>query len=776
MSRNDEIFDLSKRVRRLEHERRHRLHASVPEGNFQKDDFAWNGCIWLFVFLFLVGIMLTFILVPYYRYPLPPPPPAKGLPPPQFVKQMPPKRGRGACAQSGEYYDAQLQMCAPQIHLPMAYDATIMDTRAQACHSFYNNSCGKWIEQHTAEHRTFTFAHHKNQALLKQIIIRNNTPLNDFYQSCLVKNAHEAGIELKHVLNVVTENLRTHADLPSVLGRLARFAYTGPFVLSIERNPLESRLLPMIAFDNLHVEEQIIYVMLNQARSILNYNVLDLQRRVQAIVKVIRTLNEHCPEQNRMESITNYEQYVNTTFKKNVFKFGSLKEWKLKGVHGPVDGWYQFFHAMDGHGLKFNSDQDMWLVGGDAYLKWLLSEGFNAFELFEWRAYLEFSILYHGHQFEPELPNNVYRRRLRLPAREAGTLGSRMKKRVASSAPPTPTGSAGAVACLSTTQHMLPGLVARAFLDLFDPIEYQAMRARITALTLHLRETFVQAIGTTAWLSEADRLILTNKLNKILIRVAEPDEWHVEPFAGQVAADRYDHNMNLIRRYRVERNLQLWNSNNDTLHRSAYATFAMPLDNVNAYYSPSTNTITILAGILQLPFFSNQFNKVSEYAILGSIIGHELSHALDANGLYWNDEGSYKADGIISQQAMREFKGRASCLVQEYQQEQRACVNYGEQTLSENIADVTGIHMAYKALAPTSMSDQQYFFFVLSQAFCEASAPTAQACNDDPHADPKYRIDLTFRNMPEFSRTFNCIEGQRMFKRFSCEIYGVDAR
>ena len=317
---------------------------------------------------------------------------------------------------------------------------------------------------------------------------------------------------------------------------------------------------------------------------------------------------------------------------------------------------------------------------------------------------------------------------------------------------------------------MLPGLVARAFLDLWNQTEYQAMRKRITDLTVHLRDTLVQTINTTDWLPAQDRFALVNKLSKIIVRVAEPDEWQVEPFAGQIASDRYDHNMNMIRKFRVERNLQLWNVQDVSLHRSAYATFAMPLDAVNAYYSASTNTITILAGILQLPFFDKQFNRVSEYAILGSVIGHELSHALDANGLYWNEEGSFVPEGIISYPAMREFKIRSGCLIQEYQQEQRTCANYGEQTLSENIADVTGIHLAYRALAPSSMSDRQYFFFVLSQAFCETAS---LACSDDVHAAAKFRIDLTFRNMPEFSETFNCVQGQRMFKRDKCEIYSA---
>lgn len=836
---DERVFLLTKRVRRLEQHDKH-FH---PHGNFEKDDFAWNGCIWLFVFLFIVGIFLTFILVPIYAPyrppppypPPPPPPPAKELPGPQFVKHVSPKRGRGQCAQSGEYYNAQLQMCAPQIHLPMAFDATIMDTTVQACHSFYNNSCGKWIREHppapgpggagggggVGEHRTFSFAHHKNQALLKQIILnRSNTPLNDFYQSCMLKNAHEAGIELKHVVTVVTENLRTHADLPSALGKLAKFGYTAPFVLSMERHPTEARLLPMIAFDNLKIDEQVIFNMLNQARGLLNYNVLDLQQRVQAIVKVIRSLNEHCAEEERIDSITNYTDYVVNKFPRNVVKFGTLKEWSLRGVHGRVDGWYQFFHALDGHGLKFNNDQDVWIIGLP-YVQWLLREGWSSFELFEWRAYLEFSMLYHSHQYEPELRENVYRAPTPVPPPPAG------ERRIESAPPPAPRRRRGAEGrglppplsqtpsasgrgglrllsqharpkkrtstrsstlpqhlslqdtCFKSAQHLLPGLVARSFLDLIPPTDYQAMRTRITLLAHHMRQTLIDTVNVNTWLSSADRHVLVKKLMSVLIRVAEPEEWTQEPFAGQIASDRYDHNLNLIRKYRVERNLQLASS---TASLREAVPFAMPLDTVNAYYAADSNTITILAGILQLPFFSNDFNRVSEYAILGSIIGHELSHALDAHGLFWDHEGSFRPEGIISREGMEAFANRTKCLVQEYQEAEGAsCPNYGTHTLSENIADVTGIGLAYKALEASSMSDRQYFYFVLAQAFCESPPPptggagihSSSPCSSDPHSASNFRIDLVFRNMPDFATTFNCAPGQRMYKEDKCSIYAA---
>jgi predicted metalloendopeptidase len=111
------------------------------------------------------------------------------------------------------------------------------------------------------------------------------------------------------------------------------------------------------------------------------------------------------------------------------------------------------------------------------------------------------------------------------------------------------------------------------------------------------------------------KAIIAAKMQSTIVRVIEPDEWEVEPFAERLASDRYDHNMNLVRQYRVQRNLGLWHKDSpSTFNRSAIAFFAMPLTDTNAYYSGQTNSITILAGILQPPFYSTRYNQV--YIIL----------------------------------------------------------------------------------------------------------------------------------------------------------------
>jgi putative endopeptidase len=333
---------------------------------------------------------------------------------------------------------------------------------------------------------------------------------------------------------------------------------------------------------------------------------------------------------------------------------------------------------------------------------------------------------------------------------------------------------------------MLPGLVAEAFLR--DMMPNKALiRAQVKEMIERILNVYRGIIQSTAWLSQPDKDVALNKLGALVVRVIEPDEWEPEPFAQRISADRYDHNMNMIRRYRVHRNVQLWHKDTpDAWDRNELATFVAPLSDVNAYYSPSSNTITILAGILQKPFYNVEYDEPTRYAIVGSIIGHELGHMFDPHGLYWDAEGSFRPRGIWSAEGMAAFANKTQCVVREFGDTPEECVayprgaggseegeglepaggaggfEYGLSTLGEDMADLIGIRLSYSAYfdyAPnTNQGQRQYFFMSFAQAWC-SSYDTEHMCalvTGDEHAIAEYRVDRTLRNMPEWRRVFGC--------------------
>jgi predicted metalloendopeptidase len=400
---------------------------------------------------------------------------------------------------------------------------------------------------------------------------------------------------------------------------------------------------------------------------------------------------------------------------------------------------------------------------GCSYVHWLLRQGITQFSVLEWRYYLEFVVLWNGHQFDPDLPSDVYFRQhdTQGPIGRGARLYHRLPRR-----------ERGEPDCVRATQHLVPGLLAEAFLA-GEP-DLAATRAEVRTILGDVLAALRARVATATWLGDADRAALDAKLRATVVRVAEPDHWTVEPFGARLAPDRHDHNMNLVRAYRVERNLGLWTQPWD---RNAMAFFAMPLTEVNAYWSGPTNTITVLAGLLQRPFWSADYGRVSKYAILGSVLGHEQSHALDPHGLFWDAEGAMRPASVLSAAGLRAFFDRADCVVEEYGPAPGGCqllnMEYGNATLAEDMADLVGVSAAFDAAGLQSLGDRQHFFMVLAQAFCESfdQEHVCDAVEHDVHAVAEFRIDRTLRNMPEFHAAFGCHDGQRMFRREPCRVW-----
>jgi len=765
-----------------------------PTGHVHHTDYCWNGFFWVFMLL-IFGLFAAVLIVGIVH--------PRTYHPPLIVARSDVNRSRDmhavkrtACT-TGEVYDSDVGMCGPTFHAPLAFDGSIMDHHTAACDSFYRNMCGTWNDEHTNDNRAFSYAYHKNQKHLAKLIsfetmYRNgvlvpapsSSSVTDFYRSCLrASSPHqrkESVLEHKHMLKRILGGVSRMGDVPVMFGKLARAGFTLPFQLSIERHPTEPRMIPLLAYDGFPhtlTESQIISLY-QRTTDVHGLNILEMDHHIQSVLGIMRATRMHSVQP--LESITDYVSYVKHEFAADVMRFDALPQmWNVRGHHR-MPGWHVLLQELDGTGMRFDTHQEMWVVD-HAYFEWLFNEGIAHFTFKEWYAYAEFSILYHSHDFVPSLPDDVYFQQHdeRGPIGPGGQFYNRLPRDLSMNHTTT---THAEERCVRITQHLLPGLVARRFLHEYMP-EKERIKKEVQRMVHSIITSFVHMVRETPWLSEQDQNTLVDKMHATLVRVVEPNQWHVEPFAERISGDLYWHNLNMIRAYRVQRNLELWSRDNLThFDRSALAFFAMPLTTVNAYYSGPSNTITVLAGILQAPFYNERYNDISKYAILGSILGHELSHMADNHGLYWNRMGSLAPHGILSESGMQEFYKRTECVVREYGPAPLGCedanAHYGNSTLGEDLADLIGIELAWRAYlhkypnAP--LADRQHFFMILAQAFCEKydQQHLCEAVKNDVHAIAMFRINRTFRNLEQFQRAFGCHAGQHMHTQDRCRVYG----
>ena len=197
---------------------------------------------------------------------------------------------------------------------------------------------------------------------------------------------------------------------------------------------------------------------------------------------------------------------------------------------------------------------------------------------------------------------------------------------------------------------------------------------------------------------------------------------------------------------------------------------------VNAYYHPLKNEIVFPAAILQPPFFDMSADDAVNYGAIGAVIGHELSHGFDDQGRKSDGDGNLR--DWWNQEDANQFKARAERLVSQYRTFQPLPgqpVN-GELTLGENIGDLGGLTIAYRAYqlslagreSPVidGATGPQRFFMGWAQVWRRKyrESELRRRLVTDPHAPAEYRVLGVVANMPEYYEAFGLKPGDKAFR------------
>jgi len=196
---------------------------------------------------------------------------------------------------------------------------------------------------------------------------------------------------------------------------------------------------------------------------------------------------------------------------------------------------------------------------------------------------------------------------------------------------------------------------------------------------------------------------------------------------------------------------------------------------VNAYYNASLNEIVFPASVLQPPMFDPAADDAVNYGAIGAIIGHEISHGFDDEGSQFDGTGNLRV--WWTEEDRKRFAAKTKTLVEQYAAFSPIpgyTVN-GELTLGENIADNSGLEIAYKTYhrslagkpAPVidGMSGDERFFYGFAQAYRSKVRDAALLTwiKSDPHSPDEFRVTGVVRNHPAFYSTFGVKPGDRMY-------------
>jgi predicted metalloendopeptidase len=293
-------------------------------------------------------------------------------------------------------------------------------------------------------------------------------------------------------------------------------------------------------------------------------------------------------------------------------------------------------------------------------------------------------------------------------------------------------------------------------------------KERMDQLVKNLLASYKTSIDNLDWMSPATKIEAQAKLAKFTPKIGYPSKWRDYSSLAIVKGDLVG---NALRASNYR-------------HARMIAKLGKPIDReewgmtpqtINAYYSSTMNEIVFPAAILQPPFFDARADDAVNYGAIGAVIGHEISHGFDDGGSQSDGDGNLRDWWTKEDKA--NFKTKADALTKQYDGYSPLPgyhVN-GALTLGENIADNSGVAIAYKAYklslggkpAPVidGFTGDQRFFMGFGQIWRVKMREEQQILQikTDPHSPGQYRTNGPVVNQPGFYDAFGVKPGDKLY-------------
>ena len=629
-----------------------------------------------------------------------------------------------------------------------------MKPAIKAGDNFYQHINGKWIDDFTipeefSSYGSFTVLFERSEERVRTIIEqaaqnaskaggdKTAQKIGDFYNAYLDTNTIEAAgltplaSDLK-AINAIT----THEDAARMMGApdYGAKSIIGAYVNVDAKQP--DRYILYMTQGGLGLPNRDYY---------LEEKFADKARQYQDYIAQVLSLAEITGAQEKAAAIYALEKQIATLHWEPAKRRNRDLTYNLKSKQDLIEfapglSWEVFFKA---GGL---GDQDAFVVREDDAIA-AMAGLFAETSLDLWKDYFIFHLISDHADVLPKAFDDAHFAFYRTALRGTPKQRARWKRGVAA------------------VNSALGEAVGKIYVEKHFP---QSSKAQMEELVANLRRALDERLDVLEWMSEETKKEAHAKLKKFTPKIGYPDKWKDYSALSVSPADAYGN----------KRRAAIWSWNHEI------AKLVGPIDptewfmtpqTVNAYYSPTRNEIVFPAAILQAPFFDPKADPAVNYGGIGAVIGHEIGHGFDDQGRKSDGDGILR-DWWTDEDA-ENFQKLADRLGAQYETyEPIKGFNLNPRlTMGENIGDLGGLSMAYRAYrlslggkeAPVidGLTGDQRFFMAWAQVWKRAvrDEQLKNQIASGPHSPARYRVNGVVRNMDAWYDAFGVEEGDTLY-------------
>ena len=315
---------------------------------------------------------------------------------------------------------------------------------------------------------------------------------------------------------------------------------------------------------------------------------------------------------------------------------------------------------------------------------------------------------------------------------------------------------------LKTVLNLLPVPMDNLYVQAYcTELQRQDMLDIIADVVSYYR-TMLESVD---WLGDETREKAVEKLDNLRVNAVYPDtlgDWSTLDFAGiedggsllaaTAAAQEYV--------------IALQAEKIDTaVDKDKWDQLTMQTAQVNAFYNPQNNSINIMAGILSGEIYNEDMRYEQKLGAIGTVIGHEISHAFDTNGSQFDKDGALANWWTAEDYAA--FQERAAKLAAWYDSfiPWEGASYSGQQVQTEAIADMGGMKGLLAIAAQQEDFDYDAFFrqYAIVWRMQALSPYLVTLVARDTHPMRYLRINATLAQFDEFIDFYGIQPGDGMY-------------
>ena len=310
------------------------------------------------------------------------------------------------------------------------------------------------------------------------------------------------------------------------------------------------------------------------------------------------------------------------------------------------------------------------------------------------------------------------------------------------------------------TRKKLPYCFDRIYINKYLTAE---MKKEITSFCEESIEVYRELLNSVEWMSDETKKAAINKLNHITIHAIYPEKWEddsIFQISSKENGGSYIEAQKAIVNGLMKRQLSYINQKVDK------DIWGIDILDTDAYYNPTDNSINIIPGYFCKVTYNSDMSIEEKYGAIGTVIGHEISHAFDTYGSQFDEIGNVK-DWWTKEDKVA-FRDIANKLVEYYDNvvafDNR--IKYsGQMVQTESIADIAGLKCMLMLAKKVPNFDYDKFFRanarLWSRVYTLEKAEAVVLTNTHPlHY---LRCNVSLQQYDEFLETYDIKEGDGMY-------------